>query len=170
MSGLRYKRILIIGNGGAGKSTLARALGEKLGLPVVHLDKLWWLPDWVTRSPEEFDALLENELAAPEWIIDGNYLRTLPERLRFADLCIFLDYPADVCLSGAYARAEEYKGRTRPDMTDGCEERVDAEFETWIASFDKDVRPRIIELAESSGVPFSVFRSREETAEWLASI
>ena len=93
MSEFKYKRIIIIGNGGAGKSTLARALGDRLGLPVVHLDKLWWLPDWVTRSRAEFDALLAAELEKPEWIIEGNYLRTLALRLSFADLCVFLDYP-----------------------------------------------------------------------------
>lgn len=165
-----YRRIIIIGNGGAGKSTLARELGEKLGLPVVHLDKLWWLPDWVTRTPEEFDALLEKELAEPKWIMDGNYHRTLSMRLRYADLCIFLDYAVDVCMRGAYARAELYRGKTRPDMTEGCVERVDSEFEEWIRSFDKKVKPSILKIIEESGVPCIAPKTREETAAWVARL
>ena len=75
-----YKRILIIGCGGAGKSTLARQLGKKLNLPVVHLDKIWWLPNWQNRTKEEFDILLKEELTKPCWIIDGNYQRTFEQR------------------------------------------------------------------------------------------
>lgn len=67
----KYHRILIVGCGGAGKSTLARQLGQKLNLPVVHLDKIWWLPNWQNRSKEEFDILLDNELSESHWIIDG---------------------------------------------------------------------------------------------------
>ena len=170
MSEFKYKRIIIIGNGGAGKSTLARALGERLGLPVVHLDKLWWLPDWVTRSQAEFDALLAAELEKPEWIIEGNYIRTLALRLSFADLCVFLYYPPELCLESAYARVRTYEGKTRPDMTDGCTERVDAEFEEWIKSFDKNVRPQILEISERAGVRGVTFCSREQAAAWLAQI
>ena len=73
------ERIIIIGCGGAGKSTLARKLGEVLDLPVVHLDKLFWKPGWVETSREEFDALLAMELAKDKWIMDGNFNRTMPE-------------------------------------------------------------------------------------------
>ena len=75
------ERIVIIGCGGAGKSTLARQLGEKLNIPVVHLDKLWWKPNWVESSREEFDAKLARELAKPRWIMDGNFNRPKPERI-----------------------------------------------------------------------------------------
>ena len=73
------ERIIIIGCGGAGKSTLARKLGEVLDLPVVHLDKLFWKPGWVETTAEEFDALLAMELAKDKWIMDGNFNRTMPE-------------------------------------------------------------------------------------------
>ena len=85
------RRILVIGNGGAGKSTLSRTVGQMLSLPVVHLDRLWWLPGWVNRTAEEFDALLSKELAKPAWIMDGNYRRTFSWRLRYADFCAVLD-------------------------------------------------------------------------------
>ena len=89
-----YRKILIVGCGGAGKSTFARAMGERFVLPVVHLDKLWWLPGWVQREREEFDALLQTELDKPQWVIDGNFFRTFERRLQACDAVVFLDLPA----------------------------------------------------------------------------
>ena len=114
------KRVLILGSGGAGKSTLARQLGERTGLPVIHLDRMWWRPGWVNCSQEEFDLALERELAGERWIIDGNYNRTLERRLTRADTVVFLDYPARTCLWGALRRVFRYRGKSRPDMPEGC--------------------------------------------------
>ena len=146
-----YKKILILGNGGAGKSTFAADMGGRFSLPVVHLDKLWWLPGWVNRSEEEFDFLLSAELAKPAWVMDGNYQRTLAVRLAAA----------------AYARVREYAGRTRPDIGEGCPERVDAEFEEWILKYDREVRPAMLAALEESKKPFFVFSSRETARAWL---
>lgn len=101
-----YRKILIVGCGGAGKSTLAVALGKKLALPVVHLDKLWWKPGWQSRTESEFDALLLPELEKPSWIIEGNFARTFARRLEHAELCIFLDYPTELCINSVYERAK----------------------------------------------------------------
>ena len=98
------KRILLIGPGGAGKSTLARRLGEQTGLPVVHLDKLYWTGEWQHLDKDAFDRALEAELAKPEWILDGNFTRTLPCRLEACDLVLYLDYPTRVCLWGILRR------------------------------------------------------------------
>ena len=164
-----YKKILVLGNGGAGKSTFAADMGRRFSLPVVHLDKIWWLPGWVNRSKEEFDLLLSAELAKPAWVMDGNYHRTLSQRLAAADCAVFLDIPAEVCLEGAYARAREYAGRTRPDMGEGCPERVDAEFEAWILQYEREVRPAVLAALEGSGKPYFVFSSREAAYRWLKS-
>lgn len=167
---LLYRKILIVGCGGAGKSTLAVALGKKLALPVVHLDKLWWKPKWQSRTESEFDALLLSELEKPSWIIEGNFARTFARRLEHAELCIFLDYPTELCINSVYERAEKYRGTTRPDMTEGCTEQVDPVFEEWIRSFDIDVKPKMLETMSASGVPYKIFSSREQTAEWLDGI
>ena len=143
-----YQRVLVLGNGGAGKSTFARAMGERFSLPVVHLDRIWWLPGWVNRSREEFDALLARELDAPAWVMDGNYERTLSWRLCYAEAAVFLDLPAEECLKSVRARAEEYRGRTRPDMTEGCEERLDEEFEAWIETYADETRQVEVNIEE----------------------
>ncbi len=162
-----YRKVLVLGNGGAGKSTFARRMGERFLLPVVHLDRLWWLPGWQNRSGEQFDALLAEALCAPAWVMDGNYERTLPVRLAAADAAVFLDIPVQTCLQGAYARIKTYAGRTRPDMAEGCPERADAEFETWIRTFERDVRPRVLAGLEESGKPVFRFCMREEADAWL---
>lgn len=162
-----YRRILIVGCGGAGKSTLARQLGQKTGLPVVHLDRLWWLPGWVERDRAEFDALLAAEMNRPGWIIDGNYSRTFAWRLQRADLCLYLDFDVQTCLQGTRDRWQEYKGRTRPDMTDGCPERMDEEFEGWIRAFNTNTRPAMLYTMQQSGVPYKIFTTRAALQAWL---
>lgn len=162
-----YKKILIVGCGGAGKSTLARTMADKFSLPVVHLDKLWWLPDWKTRTKIGFDILLKKELKKQCWIIDGNYRRTFSKRLKYADLCIFLDYPARLCIDGVNERVSTYIGQTRPDMTDGCIKRADPEFKQWIIDFEKNVRPQMLGILKSGNTEYKIFTSRELTAEWL---
>lgn len=86
-------RIAILGPPGSGKSTLAQAIGRKLGLPVVHLDQLQHLPhtDWQMRPEADFIALHDAAIAAPRWVIDGNYSRCLPRRLDRATGVIRID-------------------------------------------------------------------------------
>ena len=76
------KRVIIIGCGGAGKSTLARKMGELTGIPVIHLDQLFWKPGWVERTREEFDPMIQRELEKEAWIMDGNFDRTMDERIK----------------------------------------------------------------------------------------
>ena len=134
----------------------------------MHLDKLHWLPNWEMRPSEEFDSLLEDQLKKDEWIIDGNYDRTFELRLRYADLCIFLDYDTQLCIQSVIERVEKYKGTSRPDMTEGCNEQADEEFIEWIQTYKIDVRPRFIERLQKSNVPYLIFTTRQETANWLS--
>ena len=162
-----YRRVLIVGCGGSGKSTLAREMGKRFALPVVHLDRIWWKSGWVHITREEFDEKLAVELAKPAWIIDGDYSRTFAQRLKRADFCVLLDLDTKTCLESAYERARMYKGKSRPDMADGCEERVDAEFEQWVLNFKTEVLPRMLGLLCESGVQHRVFTSREEAYAWM---
>ncbi|MDA3874703.1 MAG: DNA topology modulation protein, partial [Kiritimatiellae bacterium] len=140
------KRIMLIGSGGAGKSTLAREMGEILDLPVIHLDRLHWKPNWESTPKEEWGALQEKICAEPEWIIDGNYGATMKLRLAACDTIVFLDLPRWLCLLRVVKRFLTYRGKSRPDMTEGCEERFDRAFLLWIWRYRKDKRPGILKM------------------------
>ncbi|WP_191385244.1 AAA family ATPase [uncultured Flavonifractor sp.] len=164
------RRVLVLGCPGAGKSTLARSLGEALSLPVVHLDKLWWKSGWINRTEGEFDALLDTVLLGEEWVIDGNYLRTLPRRLERCDAVVLLDYPRQVCLFRALRRILSWRGRTRPDMAADCPERLDGEFVRWIWEFHRTQRPQVLELLDGWTGEKHVFRSPKDCARFLAKL
>ena len=164
------RRVLVLGCPGAGKSTLARSLGEALSLPVVHLDKLWWKSGWINRTEGEFDALLDTVLLGEEWVIDGNYLRTLPRRLERCDAVVLLDYPRRVCLLRALRRILTWRGRTRPDMAADCPERLDGEFVRWIWEFHRTQRPQVLELLDGWTGEKHVFRSPKDCARFLAKL
>ena len=144
------ERIVIIGCGGAGKSTLARQLGEKLDIPVVHLDRLFWKPGWVEESKEEFDHKLALELEKDRWIIDGNFNRTMPQRLQKCDTILYLDFPRLTCLLGVAKRIITTYGKVRPDMGEGCPERFDLEFLQWVWNYNKRNRQRNYQLLEQA--------------------
>lgn len=144
---LPAKKILVIGCPGSGKSTFARKLRDVTGLPLYYLDMVFHRPDRSTASRAEFDAALAEILAKDEWIIDGNYLRTLPRRLRACGLVFFFDLPVDDCLHGAASRI----GKPREDLP-WVETEFDAEFLQYIKDFPKDQLPEIKRLlAEFAG-------------------
>jgi adenylate kinase family enzyme len=164
------ERVVIVGSGGAGKSTLAVRLGRALDLPVIHLDREYWQAGWVGRSDEEFDARLEELLARPRWIMDGNFGRTMARRFAAADTIVMLDLPAWRCTWRALQRALKHRGRTRPDMAPGCPERIDLEFLRWIWDYPRRSRPRVMQTIEAArqGRRVVILRSEAEVAEFLA--
>lgn len=163
----KHRRILIVGSGGAGKSTLSRQLADQRDLPVVHLDALYWQPGWNPTPRQEFMEKVKVELSKPEWIIDGNYDSSIELRAQYADLIIFLDFSNILCLFRACKRAWKYRGTTRPDMGRDCPEKIDWEFVRWIWRFPKDARPEM--LKSLSRVPADVItlKSPKEVATWL---
>lgn len=127
-------KIAVLGFSGSGKSTLARALGERLGCPVLHLDRVQFISNWELRDRGEAAALVEEFLDTHDsWVIDGNYKGFSQERrLREADSILFLNFSRWSCLLRVIRRALRYRGVTRPDMADGCTEKLDWEFVRWV--------------------------------------
>ena len=165
------ERILIIGCGGAGKSTLARQLGEKTGLPVVHLDSIFWLPDWAEMDRDTFDNRIREEMAKEKWILDGNYNRTLPERIARCDTIIYLDFPRIVCLCGIFKRLLTNLGKTRPDMGKGCKEKIDWQFVCWVWNYNKNKRERNYRLLnEATHAETIVLKNRRAVKKFLNSL
>ena len=166
------ERIMIIGCGGAGKSTLARALGEKTGLPVVHLDRIFWSPgNWEHLGKAEFDALLITEVQKDKWIIDGNYNRTLELRMARADTVIYLDFSRWACLMGWLKRVITNWGKARPDMAPGCNEWFDPEFVGWIWKYNRDNRQRNYEMiAQYPNAKPIILKNRRQVRKFLESV
>ena len=166
------ERVLIIGCGGAGKSTLAKALGEKTGLPVVHLDKIFWSPgNWQHLPRGEFDALLMKELEKPRWILDGNYDRTFSLRLAKCDTVIYLDFSRLTCLLGWIKRVITNWGRTRADMGPNCNEWFDPEMLGWIWNYNKQNRKKNYRmLEEATHARVIVLRNRKMVKSFFEGI
>jgi adenylate kinase family enzyme len=139
------ERVAIIGCSGGGKSTLARALGERLGLPVIHLDVLFWKPGWVESDPVEFRAAVDAAVAADRWVSDGNFTRASPVRFARADTVIWMELPRLLCLWRAIRRSLLALGRNRPDLAPGCPEKFDLTFYAYILNWDRLSRPRVEE-------------------------
>ena len=126
-------KIAVLGYCGAGKSTLARALGERYGLPVLHFDTTQFTPNWQERDRDEAHRMVHAFMENPEWVIDGNYTKfEFERRLEEADKIIMVDLPRLACLVRAWKRYFRYRGKSRPDMAEGCDEKMDLEFMWWI--------------------------------------
>lgn len=161
------KKVIILGCPGSGKSTFARKLQEKTDLPLYYLDMIWHKPDKTTLTKEEFDEKLHELIARDEWIIDGNYSRTLEPRLQACDTAFVFDLPLEVCLAGAQARV----GTKRIDMP-WEETELSQEFLNYILSFSQQKLPRLLQLARQYSAQKQVvfFRSRQECDDFLKSL
>ena len=160
------RKIIVIGCPGSGKSTFSRALCKRTGLPLYHLDMMYWNEDRTTVEKSVFRERLSAVLKKDEWIIDGNYASTMEERIRACDTVVFLDYPLNICLEGIEARI----GKARSDMP-WVETEPDGEFIEYVKRFNQEQRPRIFELLEKyKGKNVYVFKSREEADALLGSL
>ena len=165
------KRILIIGNAGSGKTTFAKALAKKTQLPLIHLDRLFWCGEWEHISRDEFDAVLQVELEKNEWIIDGNFSRTLPHRLEYADAVFWFDLPTITCLWGATTRVFKNYGKTRDDMGGNCPEFFDKQKVSLykaILTFNRTHRKKYRKLLEEQkNINVVIFKSRKQAMRYL---
>lgn len=166
------KRVLVIGPPGAGKSHFARQLGMRLGLPVIHLDAHYWSAGWVEPTPSEWAARLPALLERPAWVMDGNYSRTLPQRLDACDTVVFLDLPRWQCLWGVLRRAWRARGRVRADMAAGCPEKLDLAFLAFTWGYRNRSRPEVMRLLAQWGDRVAVhrFASRGQASAFLESV
>lgn len=166
------RKVLVIGSGGAGKSTFARRLGKLLDIEVIHLDALYWNAGWV-ETPKPVWAKRVAELVERDaWIMDGNYSGTFDIRLKACDAVVFLDMPRLLCLWRVLKRLMIYRNRTRPDMAEGCGEKLNWEFLLWVWNYPKRTRPKIIDwIRENSGSKKVIrLRSPAEVERYLTNV
>lgn len=165
------KRILIIGSGGAGKSTLAKKLMEKLNLPIIHLDCHFWNPGWIKTPSDEWHQMVEEFVAQERWIMDGNYSSTIDVRLERADTVIFLDIPRIICLWRVIKRRIKWHNKVRPDINEGCPESLDWEFIKWIWNYPNRNKPRLLRKihALNGNINLFILRNSREIEDFMES-
>ncbi|MDE8345018.1 MAG: hypothetical protein POH28_02405 [Acidocella sp.] len=166
---MNMRRVLVLGPPGAGKSTLALALGARLGLPVHHLDHVFFRPGWVQVPMAEFAAEVGRLAAGPGWVIDGIFLDVLEPHLRAADTVIYLDLPPWVTLFRILRRTLNTYGQTRPDGPVGCPERVDLGFLRYAMRFNARERGKILRFVESFNAGARVLRGQAAIRRFLAA-
>lgn len=161
------QKVIVIGCPGSGKSTFSKALHAATGLPLYHLDMMYWNPDG-TKVPkctfmEQLHQALENE----SWIIDGNYGSTMELRMQFCDTVFFLDYPLGTCIDGIKSR----KGKERTDIPCAMPEDDDDEFVRFINDYNSVSRPVVMDLLHKySNKRIIIFENRNEANEFLSQI
>lgn len=168
------RRIVIFGNAGSGKSTLAQRIGAALDLPVVHLDALFWQPNWVEPEREQFRRRVTEAATGERWVIEGNYYsRTNDIRLPRSDLVIHLDMPRALCASRVILRS--IRGGDRPDLAPGCHEKIDGAyfaFLRYVWTFDQIQVPKMQTALRDFGgtVPVVTLRRRIEVETFVQDI
>ncbi len=162
-----YHRISIVGGSGSGKSTLANLLSKELNLPAIHLDGINFKSNWVEVDKKERDKIISEKSSEENWIIDGNYNKTLKERFDRADLIIWLDYSTFDQLKGIFKRYLKMRHAERPEIP-GCRERLDFTFIKYVATYNKQKRPLIVELLNT--IPQDkvlIFKKQKDLNQWL---
>ena len=159
-------KVMIIGCCGSGKSTLSYKLADRTGLPLFHLDMIWWRPDESHISQDEFDRILTELTAEERWIIEGDYSRTYEVRLRTCDTLIFLDYDEETCMAGLRQRV----GQKRSDIP-WVEQRLEQELVDLVYSYRQDKRPKLLSMLEQYPEKrVFIFHTRSEADAWVETI
>lgn len=161
------KKVIVIGCPGSGKTTFAEKLNKCTGLPLYYLDAIWHQPDKTHISREEYDKRLAEIFPTSQWIIDGNYKRTIETRLQNCDTVFLFDLPTEICIQGATERI----GKGRYDLP-WIETELDPKFKQFIEEFSEKTLPYIYELIDKykANKQVIIFKSRKEADEFIETI
>ena len=161
------KKIIIVGSPGAGKTTFANNICRLLELPVYHLDSIWYNPDKTHIPKNEFDNKIRKIMEGDKWVLDGNYTRTMEERIEKCDTVFFLDYPLEVCLNGIQSRV----GVKRDDLP-WIETELNEVFRMYVVNFPAENIPKIYDILEKykHEKEIHIFKNRKEAEDFLKTL
>lgn len=163
MTEFSYKKIIVIGCSGAGKTTFSKKLAQITDIPLYHLDSFYWKED-ATHIPRcELIKKQKAVFKADKWIIDGNFRNSLEMRVKESELIYFFDIPKDVCVQGVINR------NSRDELP--CDLPVNDKLIGFIENFERDVKPLILNLFDKySDKMIITFHSRDEADEYLEKL
>lgn len=164
-----YNRILILGGPGSGKTTLAKILSKKYNLPVVNLDGINYLENWIPRDKKERDNIIISEANKDKWIIEGIYKSTLEIRAKRADLIIILDYKTRSLIYGVLKRYFTGIGKEKEEIK-GCKEKIDKDFIKYIINFNKKTKNKYMDILykiENIDDKIICFKNRKELNNYI---
>ncbi len=168
------QRVMICGGPGSGKSTLARIMGERLALPVYHMDQIHWTPGWVERPKAEKTPLVLDIVRKDAWVFEGGHSVTYPDRVARADTFIWLDLPVSLRFFRVVWRTIRDHGKVRPDMAPDCPEGFHNEtwaFWKWIWQTRYSARIKLAAIADSPGhLTIHHLRSRSQVKAFIANL
>ncbi len=169
---MMLRKFLVIGSGGAGKTTFANRLSQILGIEVIHLDSLYWQAGWVETPKPEWKLRVEELVSRNSWIMDGNYSGTLDLRIAACDTVIFLDIAPIICTWRVFKRLLKYRNQRRPDMAHGCHEKFNWEFFGWVWNYRNRSRPKVIKLLQENSDKKKIIwlRSNAQVKKFLVSL
>lgn len=165
------ERVMIIGSNGAGKSTFSYELSSKTDLPLIHIDKIYWRNHWEVTPRNEFESMVLTEAQKPYWIIEGNNIRSLNQRLAYADTVIWFEFPPVLCVINILKRESKYHNKARPDMPQECISKLTIKFLKEVWKFNKNNHARIESfLKQAENVNVIYFTNYRQVRAYLKSI
>ena len=166
------KRVLVLGNRGSGKSSFSEKLANKLGIPCIHLDSHYWRPNWVPTPEVEWPSIVRRLIDEDEWVMDGNYSTTLEERIQRADTAIYLRVTRPVAFWRIIRRRIAHHGKVRPELPEGCHEKIDVDFLKWIWNHQKRAEKGTFPILEkySDSEKIVHYLDSKEAQEFLDSV
>jgi adenylate kinase family enzyme len=166
------KRVLILGPSGSGKSTLGERLGRVLNIPIIHLDQYYWKPNWIETPQDDWKIKVKELVSSDSWVMDGNYTSTLGLRAAAADTIIFIDIPRRLSYLRVFTRFFRFRGKTRPDVTEDCPEKIDLDFIRWIWDYPRTRKPLILRFLDKQKAVKSIIilKGQQEVEDFVHSL